>query len=69
MRRYPELALLDSDDAVLAHEPCHPILGTAYAFGIVELVPNPGTAVPAIVLQKDPSNLNHELVVCKPSAA
>ena len=63
VRRYPELAPLDGDDSVNAHDSRDPVLGTVDMVFIIELIPYPGATVITVVLQKDPSYLNEQLLV------
>ena len=62
-RRYPELAPLDGDDSVNAHDSGDSVLGTVDTVFIIKLIPYPGAAVITVILQKDPSYLNDELLV------
>ena len=63
VRRYPELALLDGDDSVNAHDSRDSILGTVDTVFIIKLIPYPGAAVVTVILQKDPPYLNGELLI------
>ena len=63
VRRYPELAPLDGDDSVNAHDPSDSVLGTIDMVLIIELIPYPGTAVITVVLEKYPSYLNEQLLI------
>ena len=63
VRRYPELAPLDGDDSIDAHDPGDSVLGTTDMVFIIKLIPYPGAAVITVVLQKNPSYLNEQLLV------
>ena len=62
-RRYPELAPLDGDDSVNAHDSGDSVLGTVDTVFIIKLIPYPGATVVTIVLQKDPLYFNEQLLV------
>ena len=64
--RHPELALLHSHNAVYTHEARHAVLGTAHIFFVMQLIPDPRAAVIAVVLQKDPSYFNEQILAIGP---
>jgi hypothetical protein len=51
------------------HNPRHTLLGTAYVFFAMQLIPDPRAAVIAVILPKHPLYLNEQLLVTDPLLA
>jgi hypothetical protein len=66
IRRHPELAPLDGNDPMTTHNPRHTVLGTAHVFFAMQLIPDPRTAVIAVILPKHPLYLNEQSFVIDP---
>jgi len=68
VRRHSKLAPLNRGDLPRAHDLRHTILRTTDSLDVVQLIPDPRTAVIAVVVQKDTSYLNEQCFIRHPTA-